>query len=391
MAIDFPNSPTPGQVFQGYYWDNIKQAWRSNKQTSSSVITSSTTPTGATAGDLWFNTSDGTLSVFYSDGITSQWVEIQANVDNYKTPSQNYLINGGFDIWQRGTSFTSSSYTADRWYSPITGATVSQETSDLPLGFVDGIKFVTSTTGFAQFNQAIERDVVIPLRGKTVTLSGWVKISGSYTGNWISQALYSTSTDAYASTTTPVPGSNKNVANSTTTGWTRFSNTFTIPLDAVGLRIENIPDTQQPAGVTVRMTGIQLEEGSVATPFRRNQPNIQAELAACQRYCYVKNGSTSDSMWGWGRWESNVFFSVFQHPVQMRVPPTFTLNSPSGLQAVDPTIAWYNITGIGTIHKNGTYASDVTFTASGASVTNKTFGILAVNSGNPQLIVSAEL
>ena len=96
-------------------------------------------------------------------------------------------------------------------------------------------------------------------------------------------------------------------------------------------------------------------------------------------------------MWGWGRWEGNSFYAVLQHPVQMRVAPSFTLNNASGLQAVDPTVAWYNVSSVSSIHKTGTMASDVLFAMSGASVTNKTFGILAVNSGSPQLIVSAEL
>lgn len=79
MAIDFPASPSDGDIYEGYYWDDTKGAWRSRQENSSAVITSPTTPTGATAGDLWFNNNDGTLYVYYNDGIQTYWTEIKAN------------------------------------------------------------------------------------------------------------------------------------------------------------------------------------------------------------------------------------------------------------------------------------------------------------------------
>lgn len=84
MAIDFPSSPADGDIYQGYIWDDAKNAWRSRQVNSSAVITSPTTPTGATAGDLWFNSNDGTLYVYYNDGITSQWIENRSEIATSK-------------------------------------------------------------------------------------------------------------------------------------------------------------------------------------------------------------------------------------------------------------------------------------------------------------------
>ena len=268
--------------------------------------------------------STNTKGIYYSTSADAPITEEARSLAlaNSVPVGPNYLINGAFDFWQRGSSFTSTAYTADHWYCPISGGTVSSETSDLPAGFRYGIKYVSSGAGqFAQFNQPIETDIMYALRGKTVTVSGWVKITGSFSGAWVSQALYSTSNDSYSSQTTSVSGSSKSVATAATTSWTRFTNTFTIPSDAVGLRIENLPQVAQPSGVTVRMTGLQLEEGSVATPFRRHALSLQGEFVACQRY-YQTGGFGGTYFLGSGNGTGVGAHDYTFTP--MRVSPTIT-------------------------------------------------------------------
>jgi hypothetical protein len=310
MAIDFPDSPTDGQEFQGYYWDDSKQAWRSQSTNRGSVITSSTTPTGATAGDLWFNTVDGTMYVYYDDGITTQWVEVQANVDNYKTPSENYIINGDFEINQRNfNSSTSTNYGFDRWLANLTngGATYSAQTFASGSASMIGqearnfARIVTSGQSASNVATILQQPIenVRTLANQTITVSFWAK-SGSGTPKIVAEFDQQFGTGGSPSSRVTTYAGEVNIS----TSWARYSITANIPSilgKSVGTDANssyttlllwvsagsNFNARTNSLGIqnnTFDIWGVQVEKGTIATPFRRNQPNIQAELSACQRY-----------------------------------------------------------------------------------------------------------
>jgi len=270
---------------------------------------------------------------------------------------KNYVANGGFDIWQRATttSTVQATYsTADRWYANLIGTTtISQETSDLPsaIGVQYALKYVTSgASAFAQYYQALEQAVVKPMRGQTFTISAYVKLTGGYAGILYSYIDYSNSTDALGSQTTNVAiNAFGNASNAS--GWTRFTGTFTVPSDAVGLRVGFIPDTAQGSGVTVRITGIQLEQGKVATPFSRAGGTLQGELALCQRYYWFSgaNGySAYDNIFFSGNVTSGVtYYAWCRLPVTMRGTPavTFTSTNNNGFPASSGTASDLTPTG----------------------------------------------
>ena len=62
------------------------------------VTNSATIPSNPSNGDAWFNTNEGTLFIYYSDGTSSQWVEATApkqGVESYQLPAGSIMAWGG--------------------------------------------------------------------------------------------------------------------------------------------------------------------------------------------------------------------------------------------------------------------------------------------------------
>jgi hypothetical protein len=75
-ALDFPNSPVPGQVFGGWRWDGQKWVMigSGGGAVGPPVTVSPTPPANPQPGWLWWDTVGGQLYVWFNDGTTGQWV-----------------------------------------------------------------------------------------------------------------------------------------------------------------------------------------------------------------------------------------------------------------------------------------------------------------------------
>jgi hypothetical protein len=218
---------------------------------------------------------------------------------------RNVLINGGFDVWQRGTSFTgianTTSYTADRWCifrSVVAGYSLSQQAmvpSELS-GFNYCARYQRTAgntdLGVLYMGRTFESITVKALAGKAVTLSFYVRKGANFSGSTLSTAVdFGTGTDL-GFTTQPTSPSSTTISTTLTASWQYVTSTIAVPTTATAARILFFYTPTGTAGAAdyFEITGVQLEVGSQATPFE--QRPIGTELALCQRY-YEKFSATS--------------------------------------------------------------------------------------------------
>jgi hypothetical protein len=243
-------------------------------------------------------------------------------------PSGNAIINGAFDIWQRGTSSSSTLYCADRWFlghdvNPTT-FTQSRQTftpGAAPVAGYEGqyfYRYAITTVGSgsnAYINQAIED--VRTFAGQTVTVSFWAKADSART----IQTAFNQNFGSGGSTTVGTSGVNHSV----TTSWTRFTATYTLP-SISGKTVGTSSYLQfyftvgsLASGLQLDIWGVQLESGSTATPFKRNAPSIGAEEIACYRYLPVIKAGSAYMPFGDGYATSTTssrIFVPFQSPTR---------------------------------------------------------------------------
>lgn len=259
--------------------------------------------------------------------------------------AKNFVINGGMDIWQRGTSFVADlTYSADRWLFNRTGgsggSSISRST-DAPTGFQYSLKnqrdsgntILNALDGY----YSIETTNSIPLAGKIVTLSFYMKKGANYSGGDVSITVnYGTGTDQrYYLYTGATQVANGGVTLSTS--WQRFSVTGTVASTAteIGFKTSWSPTGTAGADDSVYMTGFQLEIGAVATPFARAGGSIGGELALCQRYYYQWTAANAYSPFGVGFTQGTTLAILYKAmPVVMRTTPTLTTTGTAANYAV---------------------------------------------------------
>jgi hypothetical protein len=250
---------------------------------------------------------------------------------------KNKIINGNFAINQR--NFTTDSvggFGFDRFTSSFSGATgtASAQTFTLGTAPVTGYEAknflrlaVTTGNDFCRVNQSIES--VRTFAGQTATLSFWAKGTNPTTAGNLKTRL-----EQFFGTGGS-PSSAVALAEQTfvlTANWTRYSFTFVVPSiagktigtdgnDRLNVDIGQLSSNSADSW-TLDIWGVQLEAGSVATPFQTaSGGSPQAELAMCQRYYML---GTFDVRLVSSAASGNYAFSQKITPMRISPTPAFT-------------------------------------------------------------------
>jgi hypothetical protein len=305
-----------------------------------------------TSGILGGATTNGETLV--ADSSTTTGLRWQGSI----SAGKNIAINGNFDIWQRGTTFNStadSAYNADRWQTAInySGGTtnVTRDTSVPNAESQYSLKVThatANTTTISEYSQRqrVEAENVLPLLGKTVTLSFWYR--SNKTGNH-GYRLYPVSVTGASDTqgTFSVTAANtwekKTITTSalfgSATAYTGSANAQALWI-VLGFQTNGSGQSSVASGDYFQIAQVQLESGSVATNFMRSGGNIAGELAACQRY-YEKTYSIATAP-GTDTYEGHQIISgssdggnqVYHTPrfqVRKRANPTITTYTNDGI------------------------------------------------------------
>jgi hypothetical protein len=272
------------------------------------------------------NDTNGTINL-----LTSSTLSMAAG--------KNPVINGGMDIWQRGTSIagTSTAFGPDRFqaYRAVAGSTFSRQvtgdTTNLP-----NIQYSVrvqrnsgnTATDIIYLLQGLESANSIPFAGKTVTLSFYARKGANFSGAsslMTAQLVSGTGTDQNIAGGFTGASTRISQTPTLTTTWQRFSYTGTILGTAtqLGLYFNYTPVGTAGANDWFEITGIQLENGSTATTFSRAGGTIQGELAACQRYYQRFDAATAEPLSANGGSLTTTISQVeVVFPVQLRTAPS---------------------------------------------------------------------
>ena len=360
-----------------------------------------------------------------------------ATINGTAPSNRNLIINGAMQVAQRGTTGTANDYTSlDRFKQVTAGgtSTLSQESLTSGDPFDEGFRYFMRTTNTSVGSDQVTHDRSFSYRPEAqdmascgwnytdpnsfVTLSFWVRssLAGTYyvymrtmDGTQMGYSFgFTLSANTWTKVTHSIPGNSSISFDNDNGPGMRFYWAIDLGTDSTdsGHTTETwaaysgssrTPDFAQDwittANATFDVTGVQLEVGSVATPFEHR--SYGDELARCQRY-YISLVKGIDQVFPgvyfyWATTELDIPMGL---PVAMRATPSIAQVTGSSYYRASPQNDNFDgFSGVQYASPGGAPTSINLFAASAQNVSGSTgaVGYVHTVNSNASVAFSAEL
>lgn len=314
---------------------------------------------------------------------------------------ENIFINGGFDIWQRGSDdtavTTTRKYVADRWAVKTGAGTLAhvQRSATVRTGArskyslqLDGAAGVTTV----EIDQRIEAAMAGLYKRQVYFTCYLYNATGAA---FTPKLLVSTPSAADNWTTGTVrngSGSGEDLQSCADSAWTRVVWTadisgYTDIDNGVELRLQ-IPSGVLVAGKTVRLAELNLVPGGVATPFVARPIGIETQL--CLWFYEELGGDVNIQYFAMGQCYSTTqaFFALLF--ARKRIIPTITVSAVGDFGLTNSTGSVVAATNLTFSQYARTSASATGTVASGLTAGNGSI-LVANSTTNARIKINAEL
>lgn len=326
---------------------------------------------------------------------------------------RNALINGGFDMWQRGTTQTNSGFGSDdRWLNSNVGSSKThwRQTFDVGQTDVPGNPRYFSRTVVASGNTASS----YTLKGQRIegvrTLSGGQCVFSFYAKADTAKDIAIEFRQSFGTGGTPSADVSLTLAVvSLSTEWTKYEVPVTLPSIADKILGTNENDylmvyfwfdagttfDDRTGGLgnqsgTFDIANVQLELGTEGTPFELK--TVGQVLRECQRYCHVlvPEGGAFGPFAMITKYGTSVMMGHITMPQEMRVAPTLGVSSSSHFRIIDAHSGVFTSMDVYTSGSTKLHVG-ISVNASSLPSTGSITSALCFADGNAYIIFDAEL
>jgi len=364
-----------------------------NISTGSATVTAGTFTgnlTGNVTGNATGLSGSPTLSGITSVSTTNLTVNGSAYPSAGPLSNRNLIINGAMQVAQRGTSSTSTEFqTVDRFKTSTNGGTTTQSQETLSsgdpydAGFRNFYRITNTTTGtdaahykiithFIEAQNLANSGWNYSSAASNVTLSFWARASVGQdytfyfrTDDGTGQAYsfnFTLAADTWTKVTHVVPGASAVVFNNdngkglqlTWAAWlgsdyidSGHTNEAWAAIDTTSISNVSTTTWGTTTNATFDLTGVQLEVGSVATPFEHR--SYGDELLRCQRYCETLEKNENETLIGIGlAYTTTRLLVAHTFKVAKRSSPSLSfVGNSNNVQMLQKGGGWTNSSSVG--------------------------------------------